>query len=168
MIEKNHPWLWFFRFSICSNGLLYHTPKVQEFFKKYSKWVSFSISIDGNKELHDQCRFDLSGNGTYDRAISSALSYKNLYGELPSTKMTLSPNNISYTYDALINLMELGYKLIPFNCIFEEGWNHFHATILYKELIKVADYLITNNLYNKVNIKMFNEDNFAKMDESDN
>jgi hypothetical protein len=28
MIALNHPWLYFIRFSICSNGLLYNTPKV--------------------------------------------------------------------------------------------------------------------------------------------
>ena len=82
--------------------------------------------------------------------------------------MTLSPDNISYTYDALINLMELGYTLVPFNCIFEKGWDYSHATILYNELIKVADYLIQNDLYNKVNIRMFDENNFVKLDESYN
>ena len=168
MVNKNHPWLYSFRFSICSNGLLYHTPKVQEFFKKYYRWISFSVSIDGNKELHDKCRFDLSGKGTYDRAISAVLSYKNSYKELPSTKMTLSPDNIQYTYDALINLINLGYTLIPFNCIFEKGWDYSHAKILYQELIRVADHLIFNNLYNKVNIKMFDENNFTEMDESNN
>jgi hypothetical protein len=48
--------------------------------------------------------------------------------------MTLSPENINYTYSALLNLISEGYKIIPFNCIFEKGWNLSHATILYNEL----------------------------------
>ena len=59
MIEIDHPWLFYTKFSICSNGLLYNTLKVQEFFNKYNKLISFTISIDGNKELHDSCRIDL-------------------------------------------------------------------------------------------------------------
>ena len=68
MIKKHHPWLFRHRFSICSNGLLYFDPKVQDFLHKYYTRVSFSISVDGNKELHDSCRIDKAGNGTYDRA----------------------------------------------------------------------------------------------------
>lgn len=168
MIELNHPWLYYLRFSICSNGLLYNTPKVQKFFKKYNYWISFAISIDGNKELHDSCRIDLQGNPTYDKIIEAVHLYKNQYNKLPDTKMTLSPNNISYTYQALLNLIAEGYNIIPFNCIFEKGWDYSHATILYNELKKVADYLIDNNLYNKINIFMFKEDNFCPLPENHN
>ena len=34
------------------------------------------------------------------------------------------------------------------NCVFEDVWNLSHAHILYNELIKIADYLIDNDLYN--------------------
>jgi sulfatase maturation enzyme AslB (radical SAM superfamily) len=36
-----------------------------------------SISLDGNKDLHDKCRFDLSGQGTYDRVVNNIKLYKN-------------------------------------------------------------------------------------------
>lgn len=168
MITKNHPWLYFLRFSICSNGLLYNTPKVQKFFKKYHNWVSFSISIDGNKELHNKCRLDLNGDGTYDIAINAVHLHNKLYKILPDTKMTLSPENVQYTHNALLNLIEEGYTKIPFNCIFEKGWNYTHAQILYNELKKVADYLIVNNLYNKINIRMFQEENYKPMENINN
>ena len=168
MIELNHPWLPFFKISICSNGLLYNTPKVQQFFQKYYNWVSFTISLDGNKELHDKCRIDLNGDGTYDRVTENIKLYQQQYRILPATKMTFSPDNIQYTYDALINLIELGYTQIPCNCIFEKGWNYNHAKIYYNELKKVADYLIYNNLYNKVNTHIFDETYFCLIDEDDN
>lgn len=168
MIKLKHPWLHYTKFSICSNGLLYNIPKVQEFFKKYNNFVRFAVSVDGNKELHDKCRIDLAGNGTYDRIIKTAKNYQKEFGELPGTKMTFSPDNINYTYDAVINLIKEGYEQIQCNCIFEKGWNYDHAKIYYNELKKVADYLIINNLYNKINIRIFDEKGFCPMEETDN
>jgi sulfatase maturation enzyme AslB (radical SAM superfamily) len=59
LINRQHPWLLGFRVSICSNGLLYTTPKVQAYLNKFKNFVHISISVDGNKELHDKCRLDL-------------------------------------------------------------------------------------------------------------
>lgn len=168
MIKLSHPWLYHLRFSICSNGLLYDTPKVQQFLKKYNNFISLSISLDGNKDLHDSCRLDLQGNGTYDIVIKNIKNHKKNYQQLPDTKMTLSPNNVHYTYKALVNLINEGYSQVPFNCIYEQGWDYSHAKILYNELKKIADYLLENNLYNKVNIKMFNESWYSPMNENDN
>ena len=165
MINQNHEWLKHFRLSFSSNGFLYDTEKVQNFFKKYDSFISMSMSIDGNKELHDKCRLDLEGKGTYDRVLNNVLSFKNKYGQPPDVKMTLAPENIQYTFAALKNLIEIGYTKIPFNCIFEKGWEIEHAQILYEELKKVADYLIENDFYNKINIRMFQEDGFQPIPE---
>ena len=167
LIDLKHPWLYHLKFSICTNGLLYFTPEVQNYFAKYAPFCDVSVSIDGNKELHDKCRLDLAGNGTYDRAIAAVKDYTNKFHRIPSTKMTIAPDNVSYLTDALINLIQEGYYMIPFNCIFEEGWTYEHATILYNELKKAADYLIYNNLYNKVNMRMFSENSFCPMNEED-
>ena len=169
MIELEHPWLQFLCFSICSNGILYNTPKVQKFFKKYHRFVDLTISIDGNKELHDKCRVDLQGKGTYDRAIAAVRLHNKLYGIIPATKMTLSPENVSYVYDALVNLINEGYEYVPFNCVFENVWNYSHAKILYNELKKISDYLIDNELYNKVNMMfMLKESFYHPVAEDDN
>ena len=134
MIELKHPWLEHIRFDFNSNGLLYDTVEVQQVIEKYKDFISMSMSLDGNKDLHDKCRFDLSGQGTYDRVVNNIELYKNQFGKLPTTKMTLSPDNIAHTYDALINLINLGYIDVPFNCIFEKGWNSSHAKILVEYL----------------------------------
>jgi sulfatase maturation enzyme AslB (radical SAM superfamily) len=94
MIEMHHPWLYYSIGSICSNGVLYTTPKVQEFFKRYGHLIHLSVSIDGNKELHDSCRIDLNGNGSYDKAIEAVKLYRQEYNREAPTKMTLSPYNI--------------------------------------------------------------------------
>ena len=149
-IEKciilHHPWVDRFRVSICSNGVLYFTPKVQEFIKKHQTHLSFTISIDGNKTLHDACRVFPDGTGSYDLAIKAAKHYRKYYDAILSSKMTLSPDNINFVFPALVNLWENDYNFIYCNCIYEKGWTIEHAKILYCELKKVADYLLNNHL----------------------
>ena len=149
-IEKciilHHPWIDRFRVSICSNGVLYFTPKVQEFIKKHQTHLSFTISIDGNKTLHDACRVFPDGTGSYDLAIKAAKHYRKYYDAILSSKMTLSPDNINFVFPALVNLWENDYNFIYCNCIYEKGWTIEHAKILYYELKKVADYLLNNHL----------------------
>lgn len=149
-IEKciilHHPWIDRFRVSICSNGVLYFTPKVQEFIKKHQTHLSFTISIDGNKTLHDACRVFPDGSGSYDLAIKAAKHYRKYYDAILSSKMTLSPNNINFVFPALVNLWENDYNFIYCNCIYEKGWTIEHAKTLYYELKKVADYLLNNHL----------------------
>ena len=149
-IEKciilHHPWIDRFRVSICSNGVLYFTPKVQEFIKKHQTHLSFTISIDGNKTLHDACRVFPDGTGSYDLAIKAAKHYRKYYDAILSSKMTLSPDNINFVFPALVNLWKNDYNFIYCNCIYEKGWTIEHAKILYYELKKVADYLLNNHL----------------------
>lgn len=149
-IEKciilHHPWIDRFRVSICSNGVLYFTPKVQEFIKKHQTHLSFTISIDGNKTLHDACRVFPDGTGSYDLAIKAAKHYRKYYDAILSSKMTLSPDNINFVFPALVNLWENNYNFIYCNCIYEKGWTIEHAKTLYYELKKVADYLLNNHL----------------------
>jgi radical SAM peptide maturase (CXXX-repeat target family) len=129
---------------------------------------SFCISIDGNKELHDSCRKDFSGQGSYDRAIAAVRHYRKHYNQEITSKMTLSPENISYTFEAVVNLINEGYDEVFLNCVFEEGWTWYHANILYTEMVKLADYIIDNDLYNKIYISLFEEIFFKPMDEEDN
>ena len=71
-IELMHPWATKFCISICSNGVLYFEPKVQKFLNKWRHNLSFSITIDGNKALHDACRVFPDGTGSYDVAVAGA------------------------------------------------------------------------------------------------
>ena len=161
LIRLNHPWLYRVRGDLCTNGVPYFNPKVQEFLKKYNHLFSFTVSIDGNKELHDSCRVDYQGNGSYDKAMAAVHHYYDTFGIMPEIKMTLSPYNINYTYDAVINLINEGYTNIYLNCVYEEGWNWHYANILYKEMIKLSDYIIDNNLNDKIYISLFDEDLFV-------
>lgn len=166
LIETKSPWLFKHKYSFSSNGVAYFSPKVQEMMKKYSDIISLSVTVDGYKELHDKCRLFPDGSGSYDAAITAALTLKDKYRS-DGTKITLCPENIMETSKAIINMLELGYKDIFANCVFEEGWDIPHAKILYQEMKKLADYILDNDLQDSIYISLFGKDNFSPLDDTD-
>ena len=144
--ELDHPWFTMHRISICSNGLAYFNDNVQDFFKEYSHQVSFNISIDGNRELHDSCRIQPNKEGSYDIDMAALNHYNKHYNSERNSKMTLAPSNIKYLYDSTIDFIKNGMTVINMNCVFEEGWTIKSAREEYFQLKKLADYIIDNDL----------------------
>lgn len=167
MITRQHPWATRFMISICSNGVLYFDPRVQAFMEKHKHHLSFSISIDGCKELHDACRVFPDGSGSYDIAMAGVEHFREHFKGKMGSKMTLAPGNIDYTFKAVKSLIENGYDEINLNCVYEKGWTTEHAKILYDELCKVADYIIENDLFHKVELSIFNDRFFQPKEETD-
>ena len=154
--ELNHPWFDFHRVSICSNGLQYFDQDVQDFFKDYSENISFNVSIDGSKMLHDMCRIQPNGEGSYDIAMAALKHYTENYVNERNSKMTLAPSNIKYLFESVSDFIKNGMTVINLNCVFEEGWNQETARTEYFQLKRLADYLVTNNLEN-IYISIFGE-----------
>lgn len=168
MIKKHHPWLYSSKISISSNGILYFDPRVQKYLNKYQDLISLGISLDGNKELHDKCRVDLEGNGSYDRVIAAVRHHKEKFKQMPAIKMTFAAENLPYLNESYQYLISEGYKNLTGNCVFEDVWYENSATELYYQLKNLADYLIDNNLYKDIYVSFFNEDDCCPMDEEDN
>ena len=167
IIETDHPWQYNWRVSMSSNGTLYFNPEVQKFMDKWMDHLSFNVSIDGNKQLHDSCRVFPDGSGSYDMAIAAVRHYVDIRHGFMGSKMTLAPENINYTYEAVKGLIEEGYTEINLNCIFEKGWTNEHATILYNQLKELANYILDNNLEDELEISMFEESFFHPKDRND-
>lgn len=165
--ERMHPWATRYFVSICSNGVLYFEPNVQRFLKKHRNHLSLSITIDGNKELHDSCRVFHDGRPSYDLAVAAAKDWMENYGSMGS-KITIAPENITFLYDALVHMVDLNYDIINANCVFEEGWTPEHATELYNQMKRFADYLLDNNFYDKIYCSLYEDFFFEPMDEEDN
>ena len=168
MQEMRHPWRNKFMFSICSNGLLYKDPKVQAYMEKYKFNVSFSISIDGNKELHDSCRVKKDGSGSYDIAIDGVNHFREHFNGKMGSKMTMAPSNITYVYDAVRNLIDLKYDEIYLNCVYEKGWTADHACELYMQFKQVADYMVESGHFEDTYLSYFDDAGFKPMAENDN
>lgn len=168
MIELNHPWLMKTMFSICSNGVCYFEPEVQKVLQKWNNRLSFSVTVDGNKELHDSCRVFPDGRPSYDLAIAAAKDWMNKGGYMGS-KVTIAPANVIHTYDAITHMIELGYNEINANCVYEEGWKPVHATVFYDQLKKLADYILNHSLDMEKDyyISLFEEKYFHLKQEDD-
>lgn len=165
-IELCHQWATMYCISICSNGVLYFDEKVQHFLNKYKDRLSFSVTIDGNKELHDACRVFHDGSPSYDKAVAAANDWMSR-GYYMGSKITIAPGNLDYMYDAIIHMVELGYDEINANVVYEKGWTLEHAKKYYKELKRVADYWIDNNLVDTHYLALFIDTFFHPKEEGD-
>ena len=140
---KNHIWLTNFRVSMSSNGVLYFKPEVQDFLNKYKQFISLNITIDGPKDVHDLCRVDYDGNGSFDRAIAAWDDWlqKTDVRQI-NTKVTIAPENLPYMEEIFDFFLNRGCKQIHANPIFEHYWTIEEAKTYYEILIKLADRLL--------------------------
>lgn len=155
---RRHPWATRYVISLCTNGVLYFEPNVQRFLNKHKNHISLNVTIDGNKELHDSCRVFPDGRPSYDLAVAAAKDWMENKKGYMGSKITIAPGNITYLYDALVHMIDLGYEEINANCVYEEGWELPHAQELYRQMKKFADYLLDNKL-DYIYCSLF-EDNF--------
>lgn len=156
-IELDHPWKDSFMVSMTSNGTLYFDEKVQDFIERNKSILSLGITIDGNKELHDKCRLFYDGRGSYDLAEAAITDWISRLGSYSDTKITLAPENVECLFEAVKNVFDLGVNFAYTNCCFEEGWTEEHAEILEREMVKLADYIIDNELYKVHYCSLFDE-----------
>lgn len=141
--QLNHPWLTNFRASISTNGLLYFEPKVQAFLKKYYNFISLNITIDGPKEIHDTCRVDYDGKGSFERAMTAWEHWSRWTGaDQTHTKVTIAPENLSELGTIFDFFLSRGCKHIAANPVFEHPWTIEEAKLYYHLLIKLADRLL--------------------------
>lgn len=165
-IELRHPWATKYCFSICSNGTLYFDDRVQRFIRKNKNHLSFSVTIDGSKKLHDACRRFHDGRPSYDLAVSAAKDWMSRGGYMGS-KITIAPGNLDYLYDAIVHMYELGYTEINANCVYEEGWTREHASKFYYTLKRIADFWNEHDLVESHYLSLFAENFFCPKDETD-
>lgn len=156
MKKYRHKWLKSYEIRLTTNGLLYGDSKVQNFICKYKSNLSISISIDGNKDKNDINRVFRDGAGSYNLIIDNVnLWIKQFPNE--GTKMTISHKDIPYIYDSLKHLIGLGIKRIDVNPIVEDVWENGDDISFQEQLVMFADYVIDNNLWNKLQISVFDD-----------
>ena len=165
-LELDHPWLYTWRASMTSNGALYFEPKVQEFLHKFKGFVSFSITLDGPKEIHDSCRVYHDGRGNFDDAYAAMKHFNSHYYEELGTKVTIAPENLHNLNKIVDFFIGEGMKLIHANCVNEAKWTYDQAKLFYSELKKMADRLLELN--DETTISLFNEYFFSPLGPNDN
>ncbi len=166
MYRRNHHWFDSYRFSFSTNGINYHTDKVQNFIKKNREHLSIGITIDGTEKKHDLNRIwkgDGPEQGSYKDVIKNIpLWLKQFpYG---GTKVTISSADIPYIKESVLHLFDLGIHEVNINCVFEDVWNEGDETFFEEQLMQLADAIIDNDLYKENACSFFTEQMGKPMD----
>lgn len=144
-IIMDHPWQHIWCASMSSNGWLYDDPDVKRFMNKHQHHLSYGITVDGTKELHDKCRRTLDGNlPTYDQAVHAALDYK-AHGNYLGSKITFAPENIDYAFECMMQMVKQDQRDIYSNVVFEDVWKTEDATKLYQQYKKFVDWFLKDH-----------------------
>lgn len=167
-IELRHPWADTFRISMISNGVLYFKQEVQDFIRKYKNRLSFGVTIDGDKEMHDACRVHPDGSGSWGEANAAQMHYHKMYGNTLSTKITVAPENLPHLDRTVKYFVDNGYTQIHGNPIFEEEWSAEQAKLYYDKLKSVANYILDNHLEESIYVSFFDDNLFKPIPEQEN
>ena len=162
MFRLGHHWFNSYRFSFSTNGINYHTDKVQKFIKKNHSHLSIGITIDGTKRKHDLNRIwkpeDNSAveKGSYEDVVANIPLWLSQF-PYSSTKVTISSADIPFIKESVLHLYSLGIHEVNINCVFEDVWHEGDDILFEEQLIGLADAIIDNNYYESFACSFFTE-----------
>lgn len=180
MYRRGHHWFNSYRFSFSTNGINYHTEKVQHFVKKNHTHLSIGITIDGTKRKHDLNRIWKTSEmeqGVLSKSEDEKGSYEDVVRNIPlwlsqfpdaGTKVTISSADIPYIKESVLHLYELGIKEVNINCVFEDVWKEGDDMLFEQQLTELADAIIDNGYYHDHACSFYQEFIGKPMDPQDN
>lgn len=169
MYRRNHHWFNSYRFNFSTNGINYHTEKVQDFIKKNRDHLSVGVTIDGTKRKHDLNRIWKTKefeNDVVPKSKDERGSYDDVVRNIPlwleqfpnaGTKVTISSADIPYIMESVLHLYSLGIHEVNINCVFEDVWNEGDDIKFEEQLMQLADAIIDNGLYKDYLCSFFTE-----------
>lgn len=169
MYRRNHHWFNSYRFSFSTNGINYHTEKVQQFIRKNREHLSIGITIDGTKRKHDLNRIWKTPEmeqGIQPKPEEERGSYDDVVRNIPlwleqfpggATKVTISSADISYIYESVLHLYSLGIHEVNINCVFEDVWKEGDDAKFEEQLMQLADAIIDGGYYEDYACSFFSE-----------
>jgi len=162
MYRRNHHWFNSYRFSFSTNGINYHTAKVQQFIKKNREHLSIGITIDGTETKHNLnriYRYSVDGkeHGSYLDVLKNIPLWLKQFPNA-GTKVTISSADIPYISESVLHLYSLGIHEVNINVVFENVWQDGDEIIFEEELMKLADAIIERGFYQEYACSFFVED----------
>lgn len=176
MYRRNHHWFNSYRFSFSTNGINYHTDKVQKLVKKNLSHLSIGITIDGTKRKHDLNRIWKTPEmerGILPRPEDEKGSYDDVVRNIPlwleqfpgaATKVTISSADIPYVKESVIHLFSLGITEVNINCVGENVWKEGDDLLFEEQLIELADAIIDEGYFKNYYCSFFVESLGKPMD----
>ena len=169
MFRTNHHWFDSYRFSFSTNGINYHTEKVQNFIKKNIDHLSIGITIDGTQKKHDLNRIWKTAGmeyGLMPTPEEERGSYDDVAKNIPlwlsqfpnaGTKVTISSADIPYIKESVLHLYSLGIHEVNINCVFEDVWKDGDEELFEEQLLQLADAIIDGDYYKEYACSFFTE-----------
>lgn len=161
MFRRDHHWFDSYRFSFSTNGINYHTDKVQQFVKKNKEHLSVGITIDGTRQKHDLNRIykkngEEKERGSYDDVVKNIPLWLKQFPHA-GTKVTISSDDIPYIKESVIHLFSLGIHEVNINCVFENVWKEDDDKLFENQLLELADAIIDDGWYKENVCSFFSE-----------
>lgn len=162
MFRRGHHWFNSYRFSFSTNGINYHTDKVQRFIKKNREHLSIGITIDGTRQKHDLNRIykqregDTTERGSYDDVVRNIPLWLEQFPNA-GTKVTISSADIPYIKESVMHLYSLGIHEVNINCVFEDVWQKDDDVLFEEQLMQLADAIIDGGWYQNYACSFFND-----------
>ena len=169
MYKKNHHWFNSYRFNFSTNGINYHTDKVQSFIKKNWHHLSLGITIDGTKRKHDLNRIWKTPkmvkellpepdeeHGSYDDVVRNIPLWLSQFPNA-ATKVTISSEDIPYIKESVLHLYSLGIHEVNINVVYEKVWRDGDDVDFENQLVQLADEIIDQGYYLNFACSFFSE-----------
>lgn len=157
MYRRNHHWFNSYRFSFSTNGINYHTDKVQQYIKKNREHLSIGITIDGTEMKHDLSRvYKGDGRGSYADVVRNIPLWLSQFSN-GGTKVTISSADIPYIKESVLHLYSLGIHEVNINCVFEDVWEEGDDARFEEQLMQLADAIIDGEYYRDYACSFFSE-----------
>lgn len=160
-----------YRFMIGTNGLLLNDASIQREILKRKSNLHIAVTLDGDQEMHDLCRVDTEGKGSFDRVIRAWHWLRNnIPNATTGTKSTIAHENVGH----IARLVKFFYKLQPTdfflsqNCVFENVWHRGDHFTLFNQLCDVADFLLEGRKYETFMVRWFDVEMFTKTKNENN
>ena len=169
MYRRKHHWFNSYRFSFSTNGINYHTEKVQQFIKKNAAHLSIGITIDGTQRKHDLNRIWKTPEmeqGIMPKSEEERGSYADVVKNIPlwvkqfpgdGTKVTISSADIPYICESVLHLYSLGIHEVNINVVFEDVWKEGDDRLFQDQLMQLADAIIDGGYYRDYACSFFSE-----------
>ncbi len=156
--QISHPWLKNYSFRFTTNGLNYSSEKVQKYIEKHKSHLSIQMSIDGTKRKHDLNRIFVNGKGSYDKLLPNVKLWIEQFAGRALSMLVISHDDLPYLSESIIHLISLGIKNIYIGIVVEEVWKEGDGNIFEKELVTIADYLISHRLWKEIVVSAFRKE----------
>ena len=157
MFRLDHKWFNHYMFGFTTNGLNYHSEKVQKYIEKNKKHLSITITLDGTKAKHDINRiYKNSGKGSYEDIVKNIPQWLKQFPHA-STKVTISSEDLPYIKESVLHLFGLGIKTVHINCVFEDVWKEGDDIIFEQQLTELADQILDQGYYDGYECSLFAE-----------